>query len=241
MDRRLLYIVIILISGGFTLNFIMNVKKNLICFILIVTFSFSFFYNIPTYAHENTYASSSVGGTVTQAVISLNKSAVAMERGKKTKIKATISNSNETKIIWKSSRKKVAVVNNKGIVKAKKKGKTIITATIKGTNIQAACEVVVKKYITMKVKTTGYCNCSRCAGKWAGSPTAMGTRPKQGRTIAVDRSLIQLGTKVEIGDNMYVAEDTGGAVKGKIIDIYYSSHSRALAHGVKYQKARVYI
>ena len=101
--------------------------------------------------------------------------------------------------------------------------------------------IIVKKYITMYVRTTGYCNCSSCAGQWAGAPTASGTRPREKRTIAVDKNLIKLGTRVKIGDEMYVAEDTGGAIKGRKIDIYYSSHRRAQAHGVKYQKIKVYI
>ena len=89
--------------------------------------------------------------------------------------------------------------------------------------------------------TTGYCNCRSCAGQWAGAATASGTRPQENRTIAVDKRIIPLGTKVQIGDEMYVAEDTGGAIKGNKIDVYYSSHGKAMAHGVKYQKIRVYI
>lgn len=38
-----------------------------------------------------------------------------------------------------------------------------------------------------------------------------------------------------------MAEDTGGAIKGNKIDVYYASHGKAMAHGVKYQKIRVYI
>ena len=172
--------------------------------------------------------------------ITLKKTKVSLERGQTKKLKAIVKNTSG-KIIWRSSKKRVATVNRKGKVKAKDKGKAIITARIKGTNITARGVVKVKKYITMKVKTTGYCNCSRCAGKWAGAPTASGTRPKQNRTIAVDRNLIKLGTKVQIGDEMYVAEDTGGAIKGKKIDIYYSSHSKAKSHGVQYKKIKVYI
>ena len=39
----------------------------------------------------------------------------------------------------------------------------------------------------------------------------------------------------------YTAEDTGSAIKGKRIDVYYASHRKATAHGVKYQKIKVYI
>ena len=63
----------------------------------------------------------------------------------------------------------------------------------------------------------------------------------QKHTIAVDKRLIPLGTKVKIGKIVYTAEDTGGAIKGKRIDVYYSNHRQASAHGVKYRKIKVYI
>lgn len=173
--------------------------------------------------------------------IKLNKTTLSLEKNKKYTLKATVKNAANAKITWKSSNKKVAAVSKKGVVTTKKKGSAVITAKINGTNVSATCKVTVKKYVTMKVKTTGYCNCSRCCGQWAGGPTASGTKPKQGRTIAVDRNLISLGTKVEIGNKMYVAEDTGSAIKGKKIDIYYSSHNRAMSHGVKYQNIKVYM
>ena len=56
-----------------------------------------------------------------------------------------------------------------------------------------------------------------------------------------DKHLIHLGTKVKIGNIIYTAEDTGSAIKGKRIDVYYASHRKATAHGVKYQKIKVYI
>ena len=177
---------------------------------------------------------------VIEPTITLNKKKISLERNKKFNLNAKIKYSSVKKIIWKSANKKIATVNKHGIVTARRKGNTIVTARIKGTNIQAECVVKVKKYVSMWVKTTGYCNCSRCAGPWAGSRTASGTRPKENRTIAVDRRLIPLGTKVQIGDEMYVAEDTGGAIKGKKIDIYYKSHRRAQAHGVKRQKIKVF-
>lgn len=79
--------------------------------------------------------------------------------------------------------------------------------------------------------TTAYCNCSICCGQWAGRPTASGVMPQAGRTIAVDPKVIPLGTKVIINGNVYVAEDTGSAIKGNKIDIYHSSHSSASQWG----------
>ncbi len=51
--------------------------------------------------------------------------------------------------------------------------------------------------------------------------TATGTKPRWG-TIAVDPKVIPYGTKVYIPqfDMVFVAEDTGGAIKGNKIDIY---------------------
>lgn len=45
-------------------------------------------------------------------------------------------------------------------------------------------------------------------------------RAIEGHTIAVDPSVIPLGSEVLINGHEYVAEDIGGAVKGNVIDIY---------------------
>lgn len=54
-----------------------------------------------------------------------------------------------------------------------------------------------------------------------------------GRTIAVDPKLIRLGSKVQMNDKEYIAEDTGGAIKGKRIDLFVDSHSEAMKFGKK--------
>jgi 3D (Asp-Asp-Asp) domain-containing protein len=63
--------------------------------------------------------------------------------------------------------------------------------------------------------------------------------PKQGRTIAVDPKVIPYGSRVEINGHVYVAEDCGGAIKNKRIDIYFDSHARCNQFGVQY--ADVYL
>lgn len=86
-----------------------------------------------------------------------------------------------------------------------------------------------------KFKLTAYCGGSCCCGKWAGSPTASGTWPKQGRTIAVYPSQIPYGTEVTIeGYGTYIAEDCGGAIGYNCIDIYMDSHSAAQEFGIRY-------
>ncbi len=64
-----------------------------------------------------------------------------------------------------------------------------------------------------------------------GNLTATGTEPKAGRTIAVDPHVIPLGSHVFIDGHEYVAEDTGGAIKGNIIDIFVDSEEEAIEKG----------
>lgn len=67
-----------------------------------------------------------------------------------------------------------------------------------------------------------------------GTPeTATGTYPKEGRTIAVDPNVIPYGTEVYIPafNGTFIAEDTGGAIKGNKIDIYMSHGSKARQWG----------
>lgn len=85
--------------------------------------------------------------------------------------------------------------------------------------------------ITFKV--TAYCPCYQCSEGY-GDMTATGVRAKAGRTIAVDPSVIPYGTKVTIGNNTYIAEDCGGAIKGNRLDIYFDSHQEASDFGVQY-------
>ncbi|MDR1764920.1 MAG: 3D domain-containing protein, partial [Lachnospiraceae bacterium] len=82
-------------------------------------------------------------------------------------------------------------------------------------------------------KTTGYTDDPR----W--SVTYSGTIPTVNRTIAADTSILPIGTKVMVNGIVYTVEDIGSAVKGKIIDIYYSTYEEAERHGT--QKAQVYL
>ena len=83
-----------------------------------------------------------------------------------------------------------------------------------------------------KYKLTAYCGCRKCSGGY-GNKTATGRRAKQGRTIAVDKRKIKLGSKVKIKGKTYVAEDVGGGVKGKHIDVYFKSHKKVKQFGRK--------
>ena len=172
--------------------------------------------------------------------INIKKKKITIKKGTKKKLAFKVKYVSKKKIKWSSSNKKVATVNSKGVVRVKSGGKCIITARIKGTDIKDSIVVKGRDYYYMRVRTTGYCNCRRCAGPWAGCRTASGRYPRANHTIAVDRRRIKLGTRVKIGKITYVAEDTGSGVRGRTIDIYYKSHSKASRHGVKWRTAKVY-
>lgn len=76
--------------------------------------------------------------------IKLNKTKVTLSKGKKVKLKATVAPSNATdkNVTFTSSNIKVATVNAKGVVTAKKAGKATITA--KAGTKKATCKIVVK-------------------------------------------------------------------------------------------------
>jgi len=64
--------------------------------------------------------------------------------------------------------------------------------------------------------------------------TSSGTRATEGRTIAVDKSVIPLGWWVYIeGIGFRRAEDTGSAIKGSKIDVYFDSNDYAVKFGLK--------
>lgn len=99
-------------------------------------------------------------------------------------------------------------------------------------------------------KTTAYCTCVKCCGIWSAEhPSRVGTDyvqrtksstiPTADRTVSVDPDVIPLGTVLIIDGHEYIAEDTGSAVKGNVIDIYFDSHELAVEYGV--QMKTIYI
>ena len=77
---------------------------------------------------------------------------------------------------------------------------------------------------TMTVSSTGYALRGRTA---SGLPTGWGI-------VAVDPSVIPLGTRMTIpGYGEGVAADTGGAVRGATIDLWFPTLAQAMAWGRK--------
>lgn len=83
--------------------------------------------------------------TVKVQKVTLNKTIYTLKKGKKVKLKAKIlpQNTGKNKLVWTSSKKKIATVSSSGVVKAKKNGTTKITVKVKGTNKKAVCKIIV--------------------------------------------------------------------------------------------------
>jgi 3D (Asp-Asp-Asp) domain-containing protein len=81
-------------------------------------------------------------------------------------------------------------------------------------------------------KTTAYCPCRQCSGKWGGH-TSTGTIAASNHTISVDPRVIPYGSKLMIGGVIYTAEDCGGGVKGRHIDIFFNTHGETRGYGTR--------
>ena len=127
-----------------------------------------------------------------------------------------------------------------------KKAATLITAPVAARSVSYSAEYLATDAIKANAtalgsyKLTFYCPCEICNGTLGVGQTASGAAPAEGRTIAVDSSIIPLGSRVYIeGYGTFIAEDTGSAIKNNKIDIFVSTHSRAEELGVQY--ANVYL
>ena len=95
---------------------------------------------------------------------------------------------------------------------------------------------VVKELVVSSSAFTA--NCNGCSGI-----TSTGINLKRNpdiKVIAVDPSVIPLGTKVHVeGYGYAVAGDTGGAIKGNKIDVFFSSTNDAFKWGRKDVKIKI--
>ena len=89
------------------------------------------------------------------------------------------------------------------------------------------------------VNTTAYtAYCNGCSGRTA---TGFDLRANPGaKVIAVDPRVIPLGTKVYVeGYGYAVAADTGGAIKGHKIDVFFPTKTEAFRWGVRKVKIKI--
>ncbi|GAB7057244.1 MULTISPECIES: 3D domain-containing protein [unclassified Paenibacillus] len=144
----------------------------------------------------------------------------------------------DEKIQTQSVQKIIAVGTKNPVVTLSSSSPTLEQVTRNGVKFDV-------KQVINNVKLTAYSAGPASTGKDPDHPqygiTASGTRVTEGRTIAVDPKVIPIGWWVYIeGLGFRRAEDTGSAVKGNKIDVYFDSHDYALRFGTKHG-ATVYI
>ena len=105
-------------------------------------------------------------------------------------------------------------------------------------NTQARTISCAKLIDMGEFKLTAYCPCEECS-EGHGYNTATQKIAEEERTIAVDPNVISYGSKVLIGDTIYIAEDCGGGVVGDHIDIFMENHSAVEEFGVKYVQVQI--
>lgn len=111
----------------------------------------------------------------------------------------------------------------------KKVGSRVITISRSGYRGKRVLEMEATAYDAGPLST----------GKSADGITATGVKAKFG-IVAVDPKVIPLGTKLFIeGYGYAIAADTGGAIKGLRIDLFFESRKEALKFGRR--KVKVYI
>lgn len=110
--------------------------------------------------------------------------------------------------------------------------------------------------VSVKMTTTGYCNCRKCCDwkyTWYGKPVTLSGRPKKvgltasgvrahAGTIAADTSLYPFGTIIEIPGYGYGrVEDRGGGIKKQHIDLWFPRHKDALEWGKREKIVKVWL
>lgn len=118
-----------------------------------------------------------------------------------------------------------------------------IPATEAGIVIPEGYSNVVNKVMTSTL--TAYTAGIESTGKTPDSPeygiTFSGNKAEEGRTVAVDPSIIPIGSTVYIdGVGLRTAEDTGSAIRGPRIDVFMNNLDQAKQFGVK-KNVKVYI
>ena len=151
--------------------------------------------------------------------------------------KAKTSSTKLTTMKKNTSRRVISVSSNKKWVKVKVNGKTGYVNTSRVKYVTASSKKTASSQNTAtpvsdgnKIKLGSF----KLTFYGDDTITATGKKPQINHTIAVDPRVIPLGSKVYIeGMGTYYAEDTGGAIKGNILDVFVRTEAEANQRGIR--------
>jgi len=121
---------------------------------------------------------------------------------------------------FKSPKKEVILRNSKPVPKKKVIVQNSKPAAAKGPELAK-----MNIRLTLNVEATAY--------TYTGNKTATGVEPREG-LIAVDPKVIAMGSKVYVeGYGYAIAADTGGAIRGNRIDVFFPTFRQCIDWGRK--------
>ena len=158
--------------------------------------------------------------------------------------KAKTSSTKLTTMKKNMSRTVISVSSNKKWIKVKVNGKTGYVNTSRVKYVTASSKKTASSQNTAtpvsdgnKIKLGNF----KLTFYGDDTITATGKKPQINHTIAVDPRVIPLGSKVYIeGMGTYYAEDTGGAIKGNILDVFVRTEAEANQLGIRYADVYLY-
>ena len=111
--------------------------------------------------------------------------------------------------------------------------KTPTVTTLSKRGVKFSAKKIIKN-VTLTAYSAGVASTGKSKSHPEYGITASGSRVQEGRTVAVDPKIIPIGWWVYIeGIGFRRAEDTGSAIKGNKIDVYFDNESYANQFGLK--------
>lgn len=238
----IIFLIIILIITGFGIYLINNnIKQNIDSTTVIATVTENTIQETNSIINDNIIIEEEITPEEEKEVIMYTNTGVHMrdQAGLEGKIIDTLYINTEVITIgeengWTKIKQENNIYYIKSEYLSKEKTEIKVEVTSRGdskrTDNTAAADKSNNGSYLGKYKLTYYCSCSKCCGKSDGI-TASGKKAQEGITVASNS--IPLGTKISINGHVYEVQDRGG-MASNVIDVFVSSHQKALNLGVKY-------
>ena len=238
----IIFLIIILIITGFGIYLINNnVKQNIDSTTVIATVTENTIQETNSIIDDNIIIEEEIAPEEEEEIIMYTNTGVNMrdQASLEGKIIDTLYINTEVTTIgeendWTKIKQEDNIYYIKSEYLSKEKTEIKVEATSRGDSKRAEAAAAANKSSNSsylgKYKLTYYCSCSKCCGKSDGI-TASGKKAQEGITVASNS--LPLGTKISINGHIYTVQDRGG-MASNVIDIFVSSHQKALNLGVKY-------